>query len=99
MLSPSALPWRKAAETRPQGSGSRGRYRGRLRWLQNQKEADDKWHVIVDNADNVNRGIKNIITKGERGSLPFSILPAGGLPLKEYQPSRLTQLLLVNEQF
>jgi hypothetical protein len=38
-----------------------------LRWLLNK--ADDKWLVIIDNADNFSWGLKKVIPKGPRGSI------------------------------
>ncbi|KAI9789841.1 MAG: hypothetical protein M1816_005758 [Peltula sp. TS41687] len=40
-----------------------------LRWLRDRKESDDEWLVVVDNADDVTWGIKQILPKGERGNI------------------------------
>lgn len=40
-----------------------------LKWLRNRKETDDDWLVIIDNADDVSWGLKNIIPKGKQGSI------------------------------
>jgi tetratricopeptide (TPR) repeat protein len=40
-----------------------------LRWLRDRTEADDEWLVIVDNADDVSWGIREIMPKGPRGSV------------------------------
>lgn len=40
-----------------------------LRWLRSQKETDDRWLVIINNADNISWGIKKVLPKGDRGSV------------------------------
>ena len=40
-----------------------------LRWLRNRKEDDNDWLVIIDNADDVSWGLKNIIPKGKQGNI------------------------------
>lgn len=45
-----------------------------LQWFRDRKEADDKWLVIIDNADDVGWGIKKIIPKGKRGSLSSQVV-------------------------
>jgi hypothetical protein len=40
-----------------------------LRWLRDRKEINDKWLVIVDNADDFSWGIKKVLPKGNWGSV------------------------------
>ncbi|KAK3368554.1 hypothetical protein B0H63DRAFT_77770 [Podospora didyma] len=40
-----------------------------IQWLRGRIEEDDKWLVIVDNADDVSWGIQKIIPKGNRGNI------------------------------
>ncbi|KAK3326908.1 hypothetical protein B0H66DRAFT_530896 [Apodospora peruviana] len=40
-----------------------------LRWLRDRTETDNKWLVIVDNADDVSWGIQKIMPKGNQGSV------------------------------
>ncbi|KAJ6023757.1 hypothetical protein N7540_004554 [Penicillium herquei] len=42
---------------------------GVLRWLRDRTELDERWLVIVDNADDIGWGIKKVIPKGKQGSL------------------------------
>ena len=42
-----------------------------LRWLQERKESDDKWLVVIDNADDISWGVKNVIPKGIQGSIYY----------------------------
>ncbi|KAF2152460.1 TPR-like protein [Myriangium duriaei CBS 260.36] len=40
-----------------------------LRWLQSRKATDEEWLVIIDNADDVALGIRDVIPSGGRGSV------------------------------
>ena len=40
-----------------------------LRWLRDRKENDNDWLVIIDNADDVSWGLKDIIPKGKQGNI------------------------------
>jgi tetratricopeptide (TPR) repeat protein len=40
-----------------------------LQWLRNRKDTDDRWLVVVDNADDVTWGIKKVMPKGKLGSI------------------------------
>ena len=40
-----------------------------LRWLRSRTELDNEWLVVIDNADDVSWGVKDIIPRGERGSI------------------------------
>jgi tetratricopeptide (TPR) repeat protein len=39
------------------------------RWLDNRKDTDDAWLMIVDNADDVSWGIMKVLPKGSRGNI------------------------------
>jgi tetratricopeptide (TPR) repeat protein len=39
------------------------------RWLENRKGTDDAWLVVVDNADDLSWGIKEVLPKGVQGSV------------------------------
>ena len=40
-----------------------------LRWLRSRGEMDDEWLVVIDNADDVGWGLRDIIPEGERGNI------------------------------
>ncbi|KAF2133614.1 TPR-like protein [Dothidotthia symphoricarpi CBS 119687] len=40
-----------------------------LRWLRSRRNIDDRWLVVVDNADDMTWGIKKVIPKGDQGSI------------------------------
>jgi hypothetical protein len=40
-----------------------------LQWFRDREEADREWLVVIDNADDLGWGIKNVIPKGQRGSI------------------------------
>jgi len=40
-----------------------------LRWLRNRKKTDDKWLVVIDNADDDKIGIQSVIPEGNQGSI------------------------------
>jgi tetratricopeptide (TPR) repeat protein len=57
--------------TQPQGSSvaDLNIVRAVGRWLRERRESDDKWLVVIDNADDVTWGIKKVIPKGIQGSI------------------------------
>jgi Tetratricopeptide repeat/NB-ARC domain len=40
-----------------------------LRWLQDQKESDHEWLVVLDNADDLTWGLSRIVPRGRRGNV------------------------------
>jgi DNA polymerase III delta prime subunit len=40
-----------------------------LRWLENRKETDDAWLMVIDNADEFFWRIKKVLARGDRGSI------------------------------
>jgi hypothetical protein len=40
-----------------------------LQWLRNRKDTDDRWLVVIDNADDFTWGIKKVMPKGKLGSI------------------------------
>lgn len=40
-----------------------------LRWLRNTRSTDDKWLIVIDNADDHELGIRSIIPEGNQGSV------------------------------
>ncbi|KAH7130102.1 hypothetical protein B0J11DRAFT_244108 [Dendryphion nanum] len=40
-----------------------------LRWFRNRKRTDDRWIVVIDNADDAAMGIQSVVPEGSRGSI------------------------------
>lgn len=40
-----------------------------LRWLRDRTQAESEWLVVIDNADDIGWGIKQVMPKGQRGSI------------------------------
>ncbi|EXK23881.1 hypothetical protein FOMG_19368 [Fusarium oxysporum f. sp. melonis 26406] len=75
-----------------------------LSWLQNRNHLQDEWLVILDNADDLNNGIRDVIPSGVRGSIILTsrdiecdkVLPPGSqrLQVGTMEPSDAISLLL-----
>ncbi|KAJ0128650.1 hypothetical protein HZ326_28257 [Fusarium oxysporum f. sp. albedinis] len=75
-----------------------------LSWLQNRNQLHDEWLVILDNADDLNNGIRDVIPSGVRGSIILTsrdiecaeVLPPGSQRLQVgiMEPSDAISLLL-----
>ncbi|KAH7190668.1 hypothetical protein BKA60DRAFT_613127 [Fusarium oxysporum] len=75
-----------------------------LSWLQNRNQLHDEWLVILDNADDLSSGIRDVIPSGVRGSIILTsrdivcaeVLPPGSQRLQVgiMEPSDAISLLL-----
>ncbi|RKL06515.1 hypothetical protein BFJ70_g16994 [Fusarium oxysporum] len=75
-----------------------------LSWLQNRNHLQDEWLVILDNADDLNNGIRDVIPSGVRGSIILTsrdiecdkVLPPGSqrLQVGTMEPSDAISFLL-----
>ncbi|RKK06379.1 hypothetical protein BFJ68_g17629 [Fusarium oxysporum] len=75
-----------------------------LSWLQNRNHLQDEWLVILDSADDLNNGIRDVIPSGVRGSIILTsrdiecdkVLPPGSqrLQVGTMEPSDAISFLL-----
>ncbi|KAH8891610.1 hypothetical protein GQ53DRAFT_823630 [Thozetella sp. PMI_491] len=98
------LPASKWSQNQGSGLVDDAAIRAVLWWLRDRSEADDEWLVIVDNADDLGVGVKQIMPKGERGSviitsrdeLSLKLIPRGceKIQIGDMSSEEATTLLL-----